>query len=107
MLERASQRIIYRLEKFLPIERLLEETAVLWPIERRAIEQVGATGDQDHWQPGPTRLNRSGEFKTVHDGHADVRNHAVNLPQAVTLQQGRCGRKQAHIIVRRFQQTFD
>ena len=103
----ASQSIADGLEKFLPVERLLKHTAVTWPIERRAMQQVGATGDQDHWQPGPPVLNRSGEFKTVHDGHADVRDEALNLLNPATLQQRRCRRKQARVIARRFQQNFE
>jgi len=75
----ASQSIADGLEKFLSVERLLEHTAVTWPIERRAMQQVGATGDQDHWQPGPPGLNRSGELKTVHNGHVQVDNNQARL----------------------------
>src|SRR6476661_4714942 len=96
----ASQSIADGLEKFLPVERLLKHTAVTWPIERRAMQQVGATGDHNPWQPGPPVLNRSGEFKTVHDGHADVRDQALNLLNAATVQQRRCRRKQARVIAR-------
>src|SRR5262245_66141195 len=95
----ASQSLADGLEKFLPVERLFEHTAVTWPIEWRTIQQVGATGDQDHGQLGPPGLNRSGEFKTIHDRHADVGDQAVNLPKAGTLQQGRCRRKQAHLKI--------
>jgi hypothetical protein len=103
----ASQSIADGLEQFLPVERLLEHTAVTWPIERRAMQQVGATGDQDHWQPGPPGLNGSGEFETVHDGHADVRDQALNLLNPATLQQRRCRRKQARVIARGFQQNSE
>jgi hypothetical protein len=103
----ASQSLADGLEKFLPAERLLEHTAVTWPIERRAMQQVGATGDQDHWQAGPPGLNRSGEFKTVDDGHADVRDQALNLVNPATLQQRRCRRKQARVIARGFQQNSE
>ena len=103
----ASQTIADGLEKFLPVERLLEHTAVTWPIEQRAMQQVGAPGDQDHWQAGAPGLNRSGEFKTVYDGHADVRDQALNLVNPATLQQRRCRRKQARVIARGFQQNSE
>ena len=82
---RASQSLADGLEKFLPVERLLKHTAVTWPIERRATQQVGAAGDQDYRHPGPPGLNRSGECKTVDDGHADVRDQALNLLDSATL----------------------
>jgi hypothetical protein len=103
----ASQSIADGLEKFLSVERLLEHTAVTWPIERRAMQQVGATGDQDHRQPGPPGLSRSGEFKTVDDGHADVRDQALNLLKRATLQQLRCRTEQARVIARGFQQNSE
>ena len=72
-------------EKFLPVEWFREQPVVTWPIERRPIQQIRATGDQNDRQPGPCRVNSSYEFKTVHGGHADVRDQDVNLPQATTL----------------------
>jgi len=104
---RVSQRIADSREKFLPIERLLEQTEVTWPVGRRSILQVGATGNQDRWQPGPCRLNRSNEFKTVHNRHADVRDQAVNLAEAATREQRGRRREQPHDIARGFQQTFE
>ena len=103
----ASQSIADGLEKLLSVEGLLEHTAVTWPIERRAMQPVGATGDQNHWQPRPPGLNRSGEFKPVHDGHADVRDEALNLLNPAALQQRRCRRKQARVIARGFQQNSE
>ena len=103
----ASQSIADGLEQFLPVERLLEHTAVTWPVERRAVQQVGATGDQDHWQAGAPGLNRSGEFKTVYDGHADVRDQTLNLLNPATVQQRPGRRKQARVIARGFQQNSE
>jgi hypothetical protein len=54
-----------------------------WHIKRRPIQLVGPTADQDDRQRGPCGLNLSCEFEIVHDGHADVRDQAVNLPEAI------------------------
>ena len=102
----AAQCIADRREKFLRVERFLEQP-MTWRVARCPVHQVGATGDQHDGQPGSCRLNGSCERKTVHDGHADVRDQAVDLSKTATFEQRRSGRKQAHVIVRRLQQKFN
>ena len=71
------------------------------------MQQFRATGDQYDWQRGPRRLNGSRELETIHEGHRDVRDQAVNFREATTLEQRGSGRKQAYFIVGRVQQAFD
>src|SRR3989442_1580816 len=56
---RTPQSVVDSREKFLPIERLLEQTVVTRAHGARPIQHLGVTGDEDDWQPRPCRLNHS------------------------------------------------
>ena len=94
-------------EQFLPIERLLEPTILTRPVEGRPTQQIWSSGDEYDWQPGSRRLNDSRELETIHEGHRDVRDQAVNVREAATLEERRGRRKQTCFIVGRVQQAFD
>lgn len=71
------------------------------------MQQIWATGDQYDGQRGPRCLSGSRERQTIHEGHRDVRDQAVNFREATTLEQRRGSRKQAYFIVGRVQEAFD
>src|SRR5688500_15152229 len=52
-------------------------------------------------------MNGSQYLETIHHGHIDVRNQAIDLRQTTAFQQCGCRRKQAHCIVRRLQEKLN
>ena len=51
-------------------------------------------------------MNQSQKLKTVHAGHVDVRDEAINLLETAAVEQLRAGAEQAHRVVSRFQEIF-
>jgi hypothetical protein len=90
-----------------PIERLHEQSVSGEVEGRRSLQKLGMTRDEDDRQPRPCRLNDSYQLMTIHYGHPDVRDQAVNLGEATAFEQRGGGGEWTNREVRRFEQTLE
>jgi hypothetical protein len=92
-------------EKFLAVERFLEQAVVTRSDLRQSIQHFQVTGDQDHWQLWPCCTNYSQEFNAIHHGHVNVGDQAINIRETSAFEKFCGGSKPVYQIVSRFQQA--
>ena len=52
-------------------------------------------------------MDESQQFETIHAGHVDIRDEAIDLRKMAAGQQCSCRRKQMYGVVRRFEEIFE